>query len=61
MPFLRKAIMLAITSGLAKKAWDAYSKKNPVAANRVKSDLRDAGRTARDSVSGSSKKDRPIS
>jgi hypothetical protein len=61
MPFLRKAIMLAITSGLAKKAWDAYSRKNPVAANRVKSDLSDAGRTVRDSVSSSKGKDRPVS
>ena len=63
MPFLRKAIMLAITTGLAKKAWDSYSRKNPLAAQRVKSNLSDAGRTMRDSVSSSSNKDkdRPVS
>jgi hypothetical protein len=58
MPFLRKAIMLAITSGLAKKAWDSYSRKNPAAAQRVKSDLSDAGRTVRDSISPSASKDK---
>lgn len=29
---IRKLVMLAITSGLAKKAWDAYQQKNAVAA-----------------------------
>jgi hypothetical protein len=65
MPFLRKAIMLALTTGLAKKAWDSYSRKNPAAAQRVKSDLSDAGRKVRDSVSPSQQKgadkDRPVS
>jgi hypothetical protein len=30
---LRKLIMLAVTSGLAKKAWDSYKQKNAMAAS----------------------------
>jgi hypothetical protein len=45
MPILKKVVMFAITSGLAKKAWDSWRHKNPVAAGRLKSDLKDAGRT----------------
>jgi hypothetical protein len=47
MALLRKALMFAITSGLAKKAWNSYRQKNPVAAARAKSDLKDAGRQLR--------------
>ncbi len=32
MPLLRKLIALAITTGVAKKAWDAYRGSNPSAA-----------------------------
>lgn len=45
MALLRKAVMLAITSGLAKKAWDAYRQKNPMAAARAKENLRKTGQT----------------
>ena len=45
MALLRKAVMLAITSGLAKKAWDSYRQKNPVAAGRAKANLKEAGHT----------------
>ena len=44
MPLLKKALMFAITSGLAKKAWDSYRQKNPVSAARAKAKLREAGR-----------------
>jgi hypothetical protein len=44
MALIRKALMFAITSGLAKKAWSSYKQKNPVAAARAKADLKDAGR-----------------
>lgn len=44
MPLLRKALMFAITSGLAKKAWDSYRQKNPASAARAKAKLQEAGR-----------------
>ena len=63
MPLLRKAVMLAITSGLAKKAWDAYRQKNPVAAGRAKANIKEAGRnlTGRGTTvaSSSARRDRP--
>jgi hypothetical protein len=33
MPMLRKLIALAVTTGLAKKAWDAYRGTSPKAAS----------------------------
>lgn len=48
MALLRKALMFAITSGLAKKAWDSYKQKNPVAAARAKNKLKEAGRELKD-------------
>ena len=47
MALLRKALMFAITSGLAKKAWDSYRQKNPVAAARAKAELKEAARDLR--------------
>jgi len=44
MALLRKALMFAITSGLAKKAWDSYKQKNPAGAARGKARLKAAGR-----------------
>jgi hypothetical protein len=44
MALIRNALMFAITSGLAKKAWNSYKQKNPVAAARAKADLKEAGR-----------------
>lgn len=44
MALFRKAVMFAITSGLAKKAWDSYKQKNPVAAARAKSKLKEGAR-----------------
>ena len=44
MALLRKALMFAITSGLAKKAWDSYRQKNPVAAGRAKAKLNEAAK-----------------
>jgi hypothetical protein len=44
MALLKKALMFAITSGLAKKAWDSYKQKNPVGAARAKAKLQEAGR-----------------
>ena len=44
MALIRKALMFAITSGLAKKAWDSYKQKNPVSAARAKAKVKDAGR-----------------
>ncbi len=32
MPLLRKLIALAVTTGVAKKAWDAYRGNNPTAS-----------------------------
>ncbi|MEJ7930744.1 hypothetical protein WG922_12230 [Ramlibacter sp. AN1015] len=50
MALFRKVVMLAITSGLAKKAWDSYRRKSPVEAGRAKASLKEAGRklTGRD-------------
>jgi hypothetical protein len=45
MAILKKVIMLAITSGLAKKAWNAYRTKSPMAAGRARSDVKNAGRS----------------
>ncbi|WP_167784745.1 hypothetical protein [Ramlibacter rhizophilus] len=44
MALLRKVVMLAVTSGLAKKAWDSYRQKNPLAAARAKDKLKETGR-----------------
>ena len=57
MPLLKKVVMFAITSGLAKKAWDAYRHKNPVAAGRAKSSLKEAGRSLKQGDRG----DKPMS
>lgn len=43
MALFRKALMFAITSGLAKKAWDSYKQKNPASAARAKAKLKEAG------------------
>lgn len=47
MALFRKALMFAITSGLAKKAWDSYKQKNPASAARAKAKLKEAGRDIR--------------
>ena len=47
MALLRKVVMFAITSGLAKKAWDSYKQKNPASAGRAKARLKEAGRDLR--------------
>ena len=57
MPLLKKVVMFAITSGLAKKAWDAYRQKNPVAAGRAKASLKEAGR----SLKRGDRPDKPMS
>lgn len=44
MALFRKLVMFAVTSGLAKKAWDSYRQKNPGSANRAKANLKEAGR-----------------
>ncbi|MBL0420215.1 hypothetical protein JI739_07650 [Ramlibacter sp. AW1] len=62
MALLRKAVMLAITSGIAKKAWDAYRNKHPMEAARAKANLKEAGRNLSGKASGSdvsSRTDRP--
>lgn len=41
---LRKLVVLAITSGLAKKAYDHYKSRNPVAAAEAERSVKDAGR-----------------
>lgn len=43
MALLRKVVMFAVTSGLAKKAWDSYKQKNPAGATRAKAKLKEAG------------------
>jgi hypothetical protein len=55
MALLKKAVMLAITSGLAKKAWDAYRRNKPVQAGRARADLKEAGR----GMGGKSRRERP--
>ncbi len=49
MPLLRKLIALAVTTGVAKKAWDAYRSKSPTAS--------DYGRRAGDQTGRASARD----
>lgn len=43
MPFLRNLLVLAVTSGVAKKAWDRYRENKPGASAGDLSRMRRAG------------------
>ena len=54
MPMLRKLIALAVTTGIAKKAWDAYRSNSPTAAGR-----RSGDRTGRPSARDTDRRSEP--
>lgn len=45
MALIKKALMFAITSGLAKKAWDAYRQKSPARGDRGRAKLHETSRS----------------
>lgn len=47
MALFRKALMFALTSSLAKKAWNSYKQKNPVGAAQGKAKLKEGDRDLR--------------